>query len=208
MKLIKNNPKYMKKNLLLILCLTLSTFYSCDSKTEKSTNKSETTEEVSQNDFYFTFTIDGKEIIIKPDDVSTSYNTALPKPTFKIMAGNYGEISLVLTTTADMTKPSSTPSGSTNFDEQITQGSVSLQNYPEKNYVFNSFDKGSSVTSTPVPNAFVITKTERVSDGRIITGTFNVKVFGGDNSKNDPNIKDRMVVGKFRVKHTFSDVKF
>jgi hypothetical protein len=208
MKLIKNNPKYMKKNLLLILCLTLSTFYSCDSKTEKSTNKSETTEEVSQNDFYFTFTIDGKEINIKPDDVSTSYNTALPKPTFKIMAGNYGEISLVLTTTADMTKPSSTPSGSTNFDEQITQGSVSLQNYPEKNYVFNSFDKGSPVTSTPMPNAFVITKTERVSDGRIITGTFNVKVFGGDNSKNDPNIKDRMVVGKFRVKHTFSDVKF
>lgn len=198
----------MQKTIILILCLTLSTFYSCNSKTEKSTNTSEKIEEVSQNNFYFTFTIDGKEINIKYDDVSTSYNTALPKATFKIMAGNYGEISLVLTTTSDMTKPSSTPSGSTNYDEQITQGSVSLQNYPEKNYVFNSFDKGSVATSTPVPNAFVITKTEKVSDGRIITGTFNVKVFGGDNSKNDPNIKDRIVVGKFRVKHTFSDVKF
>jgi hypothetical protein len=198
----------MKKNLILILCLTFSTFYSCNSKTEKSTNTSKTTEEVGQDDFYFTFTIDGKEISIKPDDVSTSYNTALPKPTFKIMAGNYGEISVVLTTTADMTKPSSTPSGSTNYDEQITQGSVSLQNYPEKNYVFNSFDKGSTATSTPIPNALVITKTEKVSDGRIITGTFNVKVFGGDNKKNDPNIKDRILVGKFRLKHTFSDVKF
>lgn len=198
----------MKKTIILILSLTLSTFYSCNSKTEKSTNTSETTQEVSQDDFYFTFTIDGKEISIKPEDVSTSYNTALPKLTFKIMAGNYGKISVVLTTTADMTKPSSTPSGSTNYDEQITQGSVSLQNYPEKNYVFNSFDKGSPATSTPVPNAIVITKTEKISDGRIITGTFDVKVFGGDNKKNDPNIKDRLVVGKFRVKHTFSDVKF
>ena len=198
----------MKKTIILILCLSLSTFYSCNSKTEKNTNTSEKTEEVNQDDFYFTFTIDGEEISIKPDDVSTSYNTALPKSTFKIMAGNYGEISVVLTTTADMTKPSSTPSGSTNYDEQITQGSVSLQNYPEKNYVFNSFNTGSPATSTPVLNAFVITKTERVSDGRIITGTFNVKVFGGDNKQNDPNIKDRMVVGKFRVKHSFSDVKF
>ena len=198
----------MKNTIILILCLSLSTFYSCNSKTEKNTNTTEKTEEVSQDDFYFTFTIDGKEISIKLDDVSTSYNTALPKATFKIMAGNYGEISVVLTTTADMTKPSSTPSGSTNYDEQITQGSVSLQNYPEKNYVFNSFDKGSTATSTSIPNAFVITKTERVSDGRIITGTFNVKVFGGDNKKNDPNIKDRIIVGKFRVKHTFSDVKF
>ena len=197
----------MTKNTFLIICIILSTFFSCNSKTEKSTDKTESSE-ISQADFYFTFTIDGKEMNIKPDDVSTSYNTALPKPTFKILAGNYGEISVVLTTTADMTKPSSTPSGSTNYDEQITQGSVSLQNYPEKNYVFNSFDTGSPATSTPVPNAFVITKTEKVSDGRIITGTFDVKVFGGDNSKNDPNIKDRIIKGKFRVKHTFTDVKF
>jgi hypothetical protein len=199
----------MKKNTFLILCLTLSTFFSCDSKPEKIADKSDVNKEVSQDDFYFTFTVDGKEISFIPDDVSTSYNVALPKPTFKIFAGSgYGEIALTLTTTADMTKPSSTPSGSTNYDEQITQGSVSLQNYPEKNYVFNSFDTGSPSTSTPIPNAFVITKTEKVSDGRIITGTFNVKVFGGDNKKNDSNIKDRMVVGKFRIKHTFSDVKF
>jgi hypothetical protein len=198
----------MKNKLIITFFLIISTFLSCNSKTEKSTNTSEIIKEVSQDDFHFTFTVDGKEINIKPDDVSTSYNTALPKPTFKILAGNYGEINVVLTTTADMTKPSSTPSGSSNYEEQITQGSASLQNYPEKNYVFNSFDKGSAATSTPVPNAFVITKSERVSDGRIFTGTFKVKVFGGDNSKNDPNIKYRMIEGKFRVKHTFSDVKF
>ena len=186
----------------------LSIFYSCNSKTEKNTNTSDIKEEISQDDFYFTFTIDGKEINIKSDNVSSTYNTALSKPTFKIFAGKDGEITVMLTTTADMTNPSSTPSGSTNFDVQITQGSLSLQNYPEKNYVFNSFDTGSPATSTPIPNAFVITKTERVSNGRIITGTFNVEVFGGDNSKNDPNIKDRMVVRKFKVKHTFSDVKF
>ena len=200
----------MKNNLIITLCVFLSTFLSCNSKTEKSNENIAQTENVAEinEDFYFTFTVDGKEINIKPDDVSTSYNNALKKPTFKILAGNYGEISIVLTTTADMTKPSSTPSGSTDYDEQITQGSVSLQNYPKKNYVFNSFDTGDVATSTPVSNAFVITKSERVSDGRIFTGTFEVKVFGGDNKKNDSNIKDRIIKGKFRVKHTFSDVKF
>ena len=200
----------MKNNLIITLCVFLLTFLSCNSKTEKSSENVAQTQNVAEvnEDFYFIFTVDGKEINIKPDDVSTSYNNALKKPTFKILAGNYGEISVVLTTTADMTKTSSTPSGSTDYDEQITQGSVSLQNYPEKNYVFNSFDTGDAATSTPVPNAFVITKSERVSDGRIFTGTFEVKVFGGDNKKNDPNIKDRIIKGKFRVKHTFSDVKF
>ena len=64
----------------------LSIFYNCNCKTQKNTNTSKTTEQVSRGNFYFAFTIDGKEISIKPDDVSTSYNTALPKPTFKIMA--------------------------------------------------------------------------------------------------------------------------
>ena len=98
----------------------LSIFYSCNSKTEKNTNTSDIKEEIRQDDFYFTFTIDGKEINIKSDNVSSTYNTALSKPTFKIFAGNYGGITVILTTTADMTKPSSTPSGSTNFVEQIT----------------------------------------------------------------------------------------
>ena len=201
----------MKNNLIITLCVFLSTFLSCNSKTEKSgesTNKTETVADVNE-DFYFIFTVDGKEISFITDDVLTSYSTASKKPVFKIFAGSgYGKIAVMLITTADMTKPSSTPSGSTDYDEEITQGSVSLQNYPEKSYAFNSFDTGDAATSIPVPDAFVITKSERVSDGRIFTGTFNVKVFGGDNKKNDPNIKDRIIKGKFRVKHTFSDVKF
>lgn len=188
----------------------LSTVLSCNSKTEKKDEKATQIESVADvnEDFYFNFIVDGKEINIKTDDVSTIYNTALKKPTFKIFAGKDGEPTILLTTTADMTKPSSTPSGSTNFDEQITQGSVSLQNYPEKNYTFNSFDTGDAAISIPVPNAIVITKSERVSDGRIITGTFKVKVFGGYSKDHDPNVKDRIIMGKFRVKHIFSDVKF
>lgn len=199
--------KLMTNLKLLVLCLA---FLSCYGKTEKDTQSTTQTQNVVANaDFYFNFTVDGKEMNFTPADVSSSYNTALKKPTFKIFAGSgYGEIALTLTTTSDMTKPSSTPSGSTDFDEQITQGSVSLQNYPEKNYVFNSFDTGAAGTSTPVPDAIVITKSERVADGRIITGTFNAKVFGGDNKKNDPNIKDRVIKGKFRVKHIFTDAKF
>ena len=109
----------MKNNLIITLCVFLSTFLSCNSKTEKNNENIVQTENVAEvnEDFYFTFTVDGKEINIKPDDVSTSYNNALKKPTFKILAGNYGEISVVLTTTADLTKPSSTPSGSTDYDE-------------------------------------------------------------------------------------------
>ena len=200
----------MKNNLIITLCILLSTFLSCNSKTEKRDENATQTQSVADlnEDFYFNFIVDGKEIDIKTDDVSTTYNTALKKPTFKIFTGKDGEPSILLTTTADMTKPSSTPSGSTDFAEQIIQGSVSLINYPKKNYVSNSFETGEPESSIPVPDAILITKSERVADGRIITGTFNVKVFGGYSKGNDPNVKDRIIKGKFRVKHIFTDVKF
>lgn len=54
----------------------------------------------------------------------------------------------------------------------------------------------------------VLTKIERFSDITIITGTLNVKVFGVDNKKNDPNIKDRIIVGKRWVKHTLLTLNF
>lgn len=185
----------------IILIITLAGFLSCNNSSSQTT--------VSKNDdLYFTFTIDGKEISIPSEEVSTSYNTALKKPVFKIFAGEYGKINLLLATTEAVTKPSSTPSGSTNFDDEIKQGSVSLQNYPEKNYTSNSFNTNFPESSIPVPDAIVITESKRFGDThRIITGKINVKVFGGD-ATNDPKVSDHVIVGKFRVKHEFSDVKF
>ncbi len=132
----------------------------------------------------------------------------MKKPVFKVFAGEYGKINLLLATNEDVTKPSSTPSGSTNLDDEIKQGSVSLQNYPEKNYTSNSFNTTFPESSIPVPDAIVITESKRFGDThRIITGKINVKVFGGD-ATNDPKVSDHVIVGKFRVKHEFSNVKF
>ena len=41
----------MKKTLILIFCLMLSIFYSCNSKIEKNINTSDIKEEISQDDF-------------------------------------------------------------------------------------------------------------------------------------------------------------
>ena len=192
----------MKNSILLSITLVIVCFVSCNNSGGESKS-------AGNEDLYFTFTIDGKEEVnIPAEEISTSYNVALKKPVFKIFAGEYGKINLLLATTEDVTKPSSTPSGSKNFEDEITQGSVSLQNYPEKNYTSNSFDTNFPASSIPVPDAIVITESKRFGDKyRIITGKINVKVFGGD-SKNDPKVKDHVIVGKFRVKHEFSDVKF
>ncbi|HLO45024.1 MAG TPA: hypothetical protein VK175_11885 [Leadbetterella sp.] len=196
----------MKNPLILSIILAIICLISCNNSSSKTnTNENEATQ---KEDLYFTFTIDGKEVSIPSEEVSTSYNTALKKPVFKIFAGEYSKINLLLATTEDVTKPSRTPSGSTNFDDEIKQGSVSLQNYPEKNYTSNSFNTNFPESSIPVPDAIVIIESKRYGDThRIITGKINVKVFGGD-ATNDPKVSNHVIVGKFRVKHEFSDMKF
>ncbi len=190
----------------IILIISFLGFLSCNNSGSSNTTKSKEVEQ--SDDLYFIFTIDGKEVSIPAEEISTSYNIALKKPVFKIFAGEYGKINLLLATTEDITKPSSTPSGSKNFDDEITQGSISLQNYPEKNYTSNSFNTNFPESSMPIPDAIIITESKRFGNThRIITGKINVKVFGGD-ATNDPKVKDHIIVGKFRVKHTFSDIKF
>jgi hypothetical protein len=190
----------MKNYKILLLTAVMALFFSC--------NKAPDADGSSDTEYYFIFTIDGKEVNIPVEEVSTTYNNALKKPVFKILAGEYGKINLMLVTTEDVTKPSSTPSGSENYDDQIKQGSVSLQNYPEKNYTSNSYNMGTPNSLVISPNAILITKSNRVGDlYRIIEGTFNTKVFGGETGT-DKNVSDHIVKGKFRLKHEFTDVKF
>ncbi len=200
----------MKKKLFLIAFLATLSVFSCNSNANNSGEKTEVSAEVETNsdDFYFTFSIDGKDYSIPAEEVSTTYNDALKKPVFKIMAGEYGKINVLLATTESVVGPSSTPSGSVNFEDEIKQGSVSLQNFPVKNYTSNSYNMGTPNSMVISPNAITITKSTRFKDEyRIIEGTFNTTVFGGE-AGTDKNVSDHKISGKFRLKHEFSGVKF
>jgi hypothetical protein len=206
----KKTIKYMKKHLLFSALFILATIFSCNSSSKNtSQNKEKATDNSSQKqEFYFEFTIDGKAYSIPVEEVSTTYNDALKKPVFKIMAGEYGKINVLLATTESVTGPSSTPSGSENFDDEIKQGSVSLQNFPEKNYTSNSYNMGTPASMVITPNAITITKSTRYGDThRVIEGTFNTKVYGGE-AGTDKNVADRHLAGSFRLKHEFTSVKF
>ena len=196
----------MKKIIPAALVIVSIMLWACNSGSSASeSNSSSTTAAGSKesNELYFDFTVDGKEMHIKPADVTGSYYVTAKSKTFKIFAGNEGT-QVLLTIPHDMTQPSSTPSGSTNYDEEITQGSVSLQDYPEKGYTSNSFNTTYPEMSVPVPDAVVITSTVAEGDkARIITGTFNAKTFGS-HSGTDPKDVDHVVKGKFRIRHEFT----
>jgi hypothetical protein len=199
----------MRKSILFV-AITFISLLACNNMANKSEPESQASN-ASQaiEKFYFEFIVDGKTISINPSDITTSYNVTSKDTVFKILAGAYESTTLVITIPHDMSKPSSTPSGSSNYDLQITQGSVSLQNYPEKNLTFNSFDTGDPASAIEVPNAVVITSSEKVgNDYRIISGNIRVKLFGGDNKLNDPAIKDREITGKFSIKHPFNGYIF
>jgi len=194
----------MKKHFIFLAALLLFAFSSCNkSESKKTANENLNTE--STDDFYFNYSIDGKNFKVSEEDILTTYNEFSPtQKEFKIFAGKDQERSLVLTIISDMSKPSSTPNGSAEPGNVLSQGSVSLQNFPAKSFTFNSYD--SSLTPAPevIPNAINITKSEPFNDkGRIITGTIDAIVRGGDNKQNDPNIKDYVIKGNFRVKHLF-----
>ena len=179
-------------------------FISCNkSQNKMEGNEVKSTE--STDDFYFNYTVDGKAFQVEQDDVLTTYNEfSATQKEFKIFAGKDQEQSLVLTITSDMTKPSTTPNGSSEPGNALSQGSVSLQNYPEKGFTFNSYDFLLNPKPAVIPNAITITKSETFTDkGRILTGKIDVIVRGGENKQNDPKIKDHTIKGDFRVKYLF-----
>jgi len=201
----------MKNTLIIALLFAVTTLFSCNetatTKTDKPANATESSDKKS-DELYFDFAVDGKEMSIAADDISSTYSENPKGNVFKIFAGKDGEVSVLLTIPGDMSKPSRTPSGSTNYDLEITQGSVSLQNFPEKNYTTNSFNTTYPEMSQPIADAVVVTSSELVGDkGRIITGTFSAKTFGS-HSGTDPKDTDHTVTGKFRIMHEFRGIKF
>ncbi len=189
-----------KLNLLVIAFFS----FACNTKSESKNNTAQ--------DFNFEFTVDGKKFNFSPDDVSTSYRDfGKDNHEFKIYVGKeYGTLSLTLTVLADMTKPSSTPNGDPNPGNALFQGSVSLQNYPEKSFTFNSYDGLQNPKPKPVSDAIVITSSVLEAGGkaRIISGTINTVVLGGENKSKDPKIKDYVVKGSFTIRHEFTKGAF
>lgn len=194
----------MKKLFLITLSVAIF-FCSCKSKVASAPATSTENKAASFTDYYFDFTADGKEFQIAADDVSATLSNVNGHPAFKIFAGADDKTGIMLTIPKNMKSPSSTPSGSANLDESISQGSVSLLNYPQKNYTTNSFNTVYPEMSKPVADAVVITSIEADGkDAKIITGTFNVKTFGTHSNNNtDAKDTDHTVKGKFRIRHEF-----
>lgn len=194
------------------LSITLiAAIMSCGNSSTEKSNATADNNQPSSKDFYFDYTIDGKEIHLTQDDILTTYNEFEDgkKIEFKIFAGKENGPQLLLTIPTNMSKPSTTPNGSPEPGNSISQGSVSLQAYPKKEFTFNSYDFLVNPKPAPKADAIIITNSEKLGDdARVITGTINTTVLGGENKSNDPDIKDRAIVGKFRIKHEFKGIKF
>lgn len=193
----------MKIKLFLLVFAFIS--FSCKTSGEATTTDAD-------KDLKFEFTIDGKKFSFASEDVSTSYQEfGKGNHEFKVFVGSdYGKLALNMTITADMTKPSSTPNGDPNPGNALFQGSVSLQNYPEKSFTFNSYDGLQNPKPKPVSDAIVITSSVLEAGGkaRIISGTINTVVLGGENKSKDPKIKDYVVKGSFTIRHEFTKGAF
>lgn len=198
----------MKKLSFLSIKLVFICLISCNNSTETRTEKEGIT---NSEVFYFDCTIDGQKFKFMPEDILTSYRYfSANDHEFKVYVGKETGPSLTLTIIEDMSKPSSTPSGSPEPGHKLFQGSVSLQKFPTDEFTFNSYEGFDNPKPTPVPDAIVVSKSELESGekARIITGTVNVVVKGGENKNNDPAIKDRLVTAKFRIRHKFDGIKF
>jgi hypothetical protein len=191
----------MKK--ILVILFTATTLFACNNTTGDKTTDSKTT---NSGELYFDYTIDSKEMHVDAADISSTYRANNTDTVFTIHAGKEDGTTLLLTIPHDMTKPSTTPSGSPDPKMNISQGSASLQNYPEKNYTSNSFNGTYPEQSPVITDAIVVTTTEaQGEEGRIITGTFNIKTYS-DNKETDPKQTDHVIKGKFRIKHEFSSI--
>jgi len=177
---------------LTLLLSILCTSCSKDSDKDKKTD----------DQLYFEYTIDGKEVKLAPEDVLTSFNQfSATDIEFKIFAGKEKGPQLVLTIVSDISKPSRTPNGTPEASGKLVQGSVSLQDYPE-GYTLNNYDYLLSPKPAVVADAIVITGSELVEkQGRIITGTINTTMLDRPNPRKDPNIKAYVIKGKFRILH-------
>lgn len=192
---------------LFFLVVSVSFFLIGCTNNSTNTSKTADSEKASpdaKDGFYFDYTIDGKEMHVDAEDILSTYTESVDT-SLLIFAGKEDATKISLAIPYLISKPSTTPSGSTNSSSKINHGSIELSNYPEKNYKSSSHD-GVYPEKTPiVPDAVVISSTEKDGEeATILTGTFNTKTYGY-NKGTDPKSTDHIVKGKFRIKHKTSD---
>jgi hypothetical protein len=108
----------------------------------------------------------------------------------------------LLTVSRDIRKPSVTLSKAADPNLNILTGSVSVQDYPEKNTTCNSYNSASPEATPVIEDAIVITGSEKVGDtARIITGTFHAKLYS--DKENHTKYTEHVFKGKFRIRHEF-----
>lgn len=147
---------------------------------------------------YFSFVVDGRRIDIDPDDVLTSFWT---DGTFKVYAGAEGSASLALTVPNVAACPCAVAAGSIEPGDPISQGSVSLQNFPESGNTLNNWYLG--LDGTPPGAAVTVVDIGHVEAGvRYIAGTFSTTVLKTDSNGDGPGNRDYAISeGRFRVRH-------
>ena len=185
----------MKK--ILVILFAATTLLACNNTTGDKTTDSKTT---NSGDLYFEYTIDGKEMHVDAADISTNYTANKTDTVFHLLTLAEDDPALGFTIPHDMSKPSTTPSGSPDW-KYISGGSVTLFHYPEKDIRSFSFNDTYPEKSPVIPDAIVITSSEKQGEeARIITGTFNLKTYR-DNKETEVYV----IKGKFRIKHKLSD---
>lgn len=191
------------KNLFALLFVAAFAVSACNSNKSESKEAAPAAGKTTATGEFFEFSVDGKPFTVNSEDVLTSYNEFGKLKEFKIFAGKEGGATLTITIPNDMSQPSSTPSGVDEAGNTISQGSVSLQGYPEKGDTYNNYDFMANPPLPVVPDAVVVSASEKVGEeGRLISGSINTKTVA------DASGKQYTIVGKFTIKHLFKGLKF
>ena len=188
------------KGVFVIAVLVAVFICSCRNKTGSGVKTSGS--EAAIQGFYFDYIIDGREMHTDAADIVTNYYPSKHN-TFTIYAGKEDSVMVFLTVSRDIRKPSITPSVAEDPNMNILTGSISLQDYPEKNTTYNSYNSVSPEATPVIADAVVITGSEKDGDtARIITGTFHAKLYSGNKETQNEN-KEHIIKGKFRIRHEF-----
>ncbi|MBA3674724.1 MAG: hypothetical protein H0W75_07175, partial [Chitinophagaceae bacterium] len=145
--------------------------------------------------------IDGREKHIDAADIVSNYYPSKHNA-FTIYAGEVDSALLLLTVSRDIRKSSVTPSVAQDPNMNILTGSVSLQDYPEKNTTYTSYNSASPEATPVIADAIVITGSEKEGESaRIITGSFHAKLYS--DKENHTKYTEHVIKGKFRIRHEF-----
>ena len=189
---------------LFVICVLTTVFFSCRNTTVSAPKSSDLEKlgSAAMQGFYFDYILDGKEMHVNADEIVSAYYPDKNK-TFTIYAGKDDSVLVLLTVGRDIRKPSVTPSGSANPKMNIPMGSVSLQDYPEKNNESHSYNSTSPDGTPVIADAIVITGSQKEGDtARIITGSFHAKTYRGSKETGD-EYTEHVIKGKFRIRHEF-----